>query len=161
MKVTPRAVPTDALLQRYVVRAGAYTDCFEVTLPGKVALPNLITAFYTTWLFGLERAVLTVVLRRRIRDADVLALAAGTADRFAAWRVEDRREDQILLCDIMGSTRSFLAVTDVAGGGTRVLFGSAVMPRGQGGLGLVMKILTPLHRIYAKALLQAACRKLR
>ena len=158
--VTPMPVPTDALLQRYVGRAGCYTDCFAVTLPRQVVLPEFITAFYTTWLFGLERAVLAVALRRRIRNSDVAALASGTTDRFAAWTVEARQKDQILLCDITGSTRSFLAVEAAAHGGTRLLFGSAVVPSKSGELSRVVKLLTPLHQFYSRSLLRTACHKL-
>lgn len=150
----------DALLQRYVEQACCYTDCFEATLPDTVALPAFITAFYTTWLFRLERAVLTLALRRRIRDSDVAALGSGDTDRFAAWTVEARQEEQILLCDIAGRTRSFLAVDSLANGGTRLFFGSAVVPLSSGELGGAVRALTPLHRFYSRSLLKAACRKL-
>ena len=158
--VTPLPVPQDALLQRYVAQAGCYTDCFAATLPRAVALPEFITAFYTTWLFRLERAVLTVAMRRRIRDTDVAALASGAGDRFAAWTVEARHADQILLCDITGGTRSFLAVDETAHGGSRLLFGSAVVPSKSGKLSPVVKVLTPLHQVYSRSLLHLACRKL-
>jgi len=158
--VTSVPVPDNALLQRYVAQAGCYTDCFEATLLESVTLSDIITAFYTTWLFRLERAVLTVALRRRIRDSDVAALASGSADRFAAWTVEARQADQILLCDIAGSTRSFLSVDPLAEGGTRLLFGSAVVPTSSGELSRAVKVLTPLHRFYSRSLLKAACRKL-
>tara|TARA_R110002074_G_scaffold44782_11_gene116494 strand:- start:3318 stop:3806 length:489 start_codon:yes stop_codon:yes gene_type:complete len=158
--VTPCAVPQGALLQRYVGLAGCYTDCFEVTLPGTVALPAFISAFYTTWLFRLERAVLTGLLRRRIRDSDVAALASGAANQFAAWTVEARQADQILLCDLAGHTRSFLAVERMADAGTKVLFGSAVAPSKSGDLGRGVKAMAPLHRFYSSSLLRAACHKL-
>ena len=158
--VVPCTVPQDALLQRYVRQAGHYTDCFETRLHDDVTLPAFISVFYTTWLFGLERAVLTVALRRRIHDRDVAALASGGADRFAAWTVEARTTDQILLCDLRGSTRSYLAVEPLADGGTRLLFGSAVMASKSGKLGFGVKQLIPAHRFYSTALLRAACRKL-
>lgn len=158
--VAPCTVPQDALLQRYVGQVGCYTDCFEATLPGDVALPDFILAFYTTWLFRLEMAVLTIALRRRIRDSDVAALASGATDRFAAWTVEARKADQILLCDVTGGTRSFLAVDRQAGGRTRLLFGSAVVPSKSGALGMATKTLIPVHRFYSKSLLRTACRKL-
>ena len=158
--VAPCAVPPGALLQRYVGQAGHYTDCFETRLRDDVTLDAFISAFYTTWLFGLERAVLTVALRRRIHDRDVAALASGGADRFAAWTVEARTPDQILLCDLRGGTRSYLAVEPHADGGTRLLFGSAVVPSKSGKLGFGVKLLIPVHRFYSTALLRAACRKL-
>lgn len=154
------AVPQDGLLHRYVAQDGAYTDCFEVMHPMEADLPAFITAFYTTWLFRLERAVLTVLLRRRIRDADVTALAEGGVD-FAAWRVEDRAEGQILLCDLSGATRSWLAVAPKEGGTTRLLFGSAVVPWDGQPLSRFVRVLIPAHRFYSRALLRLAEWRLR
>ena len=154
------SVPRDALLQAYVNRGATYTDCFEVMSPLGVTLPDFINAFYTTWLFRLERMVLTVSLRRRIRDTDVTALAEG-ADRFAAWRVEGRETNQILLCDLGGHTRSWLAVSAKEGGVTRLVFGSAVVAEEGKPLGGMIRVLIPLHRFYARALLRLAERKLR
>ena len=160
MSVAARPVPEDALLQRYVAQAGCYTDCFVAQVPGSVDLGSFIAAFYTTWLFRLERAVLSVTLRRRIKDADVHALADGAA-AFAAWRVEARAADQILLCDLSGATRSFLAVQDAPSGGTALLFGSAVVPGGgQSTLGRRFRVLLPAHRVYSRALLALAARNL-
>lgn len=153
-------VPRDALLQRYVGAGANYTDCFEVMSPGAVTLPDFITAFYTTWLFRLERTVLSVAMRRRITDADVQGLAQG-ADRFAAWTVEAREDVQILLCDTTGHTRSYLAVSAKDGGVTRLIFGSAVVARDNQPLGRGTTALIPLHRLYSKALLRLAERKLR
>ena len=124
-------VPADGLLQTYVGQGANYTDCYEVMLPGAVTLPEFIEAFYTTWLFKLERAVLSVVLRRRITNSDARALAEG-ADGFAVWTVEDREEAQILLLDHMWHTRSYLAVSHKAGGVTRLIFGSAVVAKDNG-----------------------------
>lgn len=160
MIARPCPVPRDALLSRYVDQDGAYTDCFEVMHPGTASLEQFITAFYTTWLFRLERFVLTISLRRRIRDADVSALAEGRADHFAAWRIEDRAEGQLLLCDIAGATRSYLAIAPKDGGVTRLIFGSAVTANG-GDLPGLVKALIPLHRFYSKALLRLAEYKLR
>ena len=84
MSVTPCDVPKGALMSAYVARTGAYTDCFEVNHAAKVDLSAFVTAFYTTWLFRMERAVLRVVLRKPIRDSDVAALAQGRSDAFAA-----------------------------------------------------------------------------
>lgn len=152
-------VPRDALLHTYVAQDGTYTDCFEVMHPLKADLPEFIAAFYTTWLFRLERAVLTLTLRRRIRDSDVAALGQG-AEGFAAWTVEARADGQILLCDLSGATRSWLAVAPKDGGVTRLLFGSAVVAQG-GDLPAWVRATVPLHRFYSRALLRLAERKLR
>lgn len=160
MNVRPCHVPQGAFLSAYEGRAGAYTDCYETNYPAKVSLAAFVTAFYTTWLFRLERAVLTVALRKRIRDSDVAALADGRSDAFAAWTVEARDAGQILLCDITGATRSYLAVQPNADGTTRLIFGSAVVGRGSGKVSLLVRVTTPLHRFYSKALLKQATRKL-
>ena len=153
-------VPQDALLQAYVGQGATYTDCFEVMSPHAVILPDLIEAFYTTWLFRLERLVLTVAMRRRISDAEVRALAQG-ASEFAVWRVEGRDDAQIMLRDRAGHTGSYLAVSGKEGGVTRLLFGSVVLaPPGQP-LGRMVRLLIPLHRLYAKSLIRLAERKLR
>ena len=153
-------VPRDGLLQAYVGKGATYTDCFEVMSPHAVALPELIEAFYTTWLFRMERAVLSVLMRRWIPDAEVHALAQG-GERFAVWQVEAREGSQILLKERSGHTRSYLAVSGKEGGVTRLIFGSAVVaPEGKP-LGMFMHLLLPLHRLYAKALIRLAERKLR
>ena len=153
-------VPRDALLSTYVRQDGTYTDCFEVMHPLEADLPAFIAAFYTTWLFRMERAVLTVTSRKWSKDKDVAALADGGAENFAAWRVEDRAATQILLCDLGGHTRSWLAVAPKEGGTTRLLFGSAVVAR-NGTLPVWVRATIPVHRFYARALLRVAERKLR
>jgi hypothetical protein len=128
--------------------------------PLAVTLPDFINAFYTTWLFRLERLVLSVTLRKRISDADVQALADG-AGTFAAWRVEERGTGQILLFDLGGHTRAWLAVSPKDGGVTRLVFGSAVVAQDGKPLGRLIRLIMPLHRFYAKSLLRLAERKLR
>ena len=159
MKLRACPVPQGALLQRYVTRAGAYTDCFEVIHEGEVDLSAFLTAFYTTWLFRMERAVLTLVLRRRITDDEVDLLAAGHAETFAVWSVEAREDEQILLCDKAGATRSYLRAVPMEDGKTRLEFGSAVVGK-EDGPSLLIRLTTPLHRLYSVALLRAAVRKL-
>ena len=154
------SVPGDAYLFRYAAQDATYTDCYEVMFPGKADLEQFITAFYSTWLFRLERLVLTLVLRRRITQTSVLALAQG-AETFAAWRVEDRAEGQILLCDLSGRTRSWLAVAAKDGGVTRLLFGSAVVAGKGRELPRSVRLLMPFHKAYARALLRLAEWKLR
>ena len=71
-------------------------------------------------------------------------------DAFAAWRVEDRAEDQLLLCDLPGRTRSWLMA---ASEGTRTLlyFGSAIVPLSPG-----YRALLGFHKLYSRVLLRAA-----
>ena len=153
MTVTKQALPDDALLQRYAQRGDCYTDCYVA--PAEAPLPAFISAFYTTPLFRAERLILRLA-GHPSTDADVAALAAGAA-RFAAWTVEDRVTDQILLCDASGRTRSWLMARQ-----GQVHFGSAVTPGQSGdGLGVLFRLLLPFHKLYARALLRAAVRRLR
>ncbi len=158
MRVQECSVPEGALLNAYVGRDGTYTDCFETAYAGQVDLPAFITAFYTTWLFRLERAVLSLALRKKIHDSDVVALAQGR-EAFAIWTVEARGSAEILLCDNAGTTRSYLAVAAQEDGTTRLIFGSAVVGRNTGQLPLLVRLATPLHRLYSIGLLRLAARK--
>ena len=152
-----------ALLNRYQ-RAGSYADCFQVDIPGVVAHSAYVAAFYTTTLFKLERFVLKWAVGKASSDSDAQQLAAGTLEHFAAWRVELRAEDQLLLCDVYGRTRSWLMVVGFnsdAGVTTRLYFGSAVVPKsaGTGGktsMGWGFRPLLGFHRLYSRLLLRAA-----
>jgi hypothetical protein len=149
--VRAETLPANALLQRYTTDPKNYTDCYVKDVLGNVSLPEFITAFYTTPLFRAERLILKVGVRKPSTDADVTAVAHGDTKTFAVWDVEDRTDDQALLCDMAGSTRSWFMVAPIDGG-TRLYFGSAVTP----GNRLMIRALTPLHQIYARALLRGA-----
>ena len=141
-------LPADALLQKYV-RSGAYTDCYSTHTQAAVSLADYVTAFYTTWLFKLERFILRVAVSRPSTDTEARQVAAGDTDRFAAWTVEARSEHQLLMCDFQGRTRSWFMVS-----GTQLFFGSAVVPATVTRSGF--RFLLGLHRLYSRALLQGA-----
>jgi hypothetical protein len=152
--VTP--LPDDALLQVYAARSECYTDCFSAVIPREVSLAQFISAFYSTKLFGVERVILKYTVKRPSTAADISALALGKTERFAAWSVEAREPDQLLLCDMGGRTRSWLMVKP-EGTGTRVFFGSAVTPpAGEKDLGFIFKALLGFHNLYSRALLRGA-----
>jgi hypothetical protein len=153
-------LPKGALLRRYAAQQGCYTDCFETALPDRVALSDFLRAFYGSGLFALEKQVLRLSLRGLAINWDAGALAEGREDRFAAWKVEERAPGQILLSDLAGHTRSYLAVTPKGAAGTQLLFGSAVVPRAGRGLHWMVRASTPLHRLYSRALLAQAARGL-
>lgn len=165
--VSPCPLPEEALLTRYR-RAGVYLDCYASHVEADVALPRFVSAFYSTPLFKLERLILRGVLRLPSTDADAVALGLGTRDSFAAWSVEQRRDDQLLLRDLSGRTRSWLMTRPLNIEGkpaTQLLFGSAVVPRfnvrhGREGLGWWFRALLGFHRVYSRALLRAACTRL-
>lgn len=156
-------IPDGALLNTYL-REGTYTDCYVTDIRGSVSHGQYVTAFYTTRIFKLERLILKVVVKRASTDAEVKQLAAGSIDAFAAWSVEARSEDQLLLADFSGRTRSWLMAVPIAGdrwAHTRLYFGSAVLPvknsrTGKVELGFVYRTLLGFHRLYSVVLLYAA-----
>ena len=161
-------IPTNALLSKYA-DAGAYTDCFATDIVQTVSHAEFVEVFYTGRLFKLERFLLRVLLSKPSTDLQVRQLAAGELNEFAAWRVEARAEDQLLLCAIDGRTRSWLmaSTTDVPSS-TRLYFGSALLPgrktgnasTGKPEMGFVFKALLGFHKLYSRALLSAAARRL-
>jgi hypothetical protein len=144
-------LPGSALLQRYREQ-GDYTDCFAIEVPGQVTQAAFVEAFYTTAPFRLERMLLALFVARPSRDAEARDLASGRSERFAAWSVEGRAPDQLLMCDLAGSTRSWL-MSEPAGQGTRLYFGSAVVRSRQGA---VFRALLGFHQHYSRILLRAA-----
>lgn len=156
-------MPEEALHAKYA-RAGAYTDCFTVEVPGHISHAQFVEAFYTTWVFKLERLILQWIVGKPSTDAEARELAAGTRDRFAAWTVEDRATDQLLMCDYLGRTRSWLMVAATGSShlpSTRLCFGSVVVPvvdkaTGQSKLGSPYSALLGFHKLYSRVLLHAA-----
>ena len=152
-------LPEDALLQEYV-RNGSYTDCFTASIPKQTSLAVYVASFYTTWLFKLERLILRWAVSRPSTDEQAVLLADGDIDKFAAWAVESRSENQLLMCDFQGRTRSWFMVAD-----RRLYFGSAVVPvrdpdTGEKSLGSTLSVLLGFHRLYSRALLYCAVRRL-
>jgi hypothetical protein len=166
--ILPCPLPEHALLQRYA-GPGGYADCYAVELPRKVSHAQFVEAFYTTAAFKLERWILRVAAKRPSTDDDAALLARGESETFAAWSVEARAADQLLLCDMAGRTRSWLMVTALPTqdtNGTRLYFGSAVVAQrdpqtGQGRMGWLFRALLGFHRLYSRILLGAAARRLR
>ena len=169
MGVEPSTPPPDWLLSRYTApgRRGdepAYVDCFRIDIDRLVSNPEFVTAFYTTWLFRLERIILRYLLKLPSSDAGAAAVAFGETDRFAAWSVEARTPDQLLMCAVDDRTRSwFMTVADDTT--TRLYFGSAVLPAvkpdsDRATLDGAYRWALGLHRLYSRLLLGAAHRKL-
>jgi hypothetical protein len=146
-RIHARELPPEALLGRYRGPDG-YVDCYVTELPRPVSQAEYVEAFYTTGVFKLERWLLARFLKRASTDAQARELALGQRDDFAAWTVEARAPDQLLLRDLFGRT-----------------FGTAVVPvldrrSGRRKLGFLYESLTPLHRLYSRVLLRAAARRL-
>lgn len=161
---TLRPLPDASMLLPYAAR-GAYTDCYTLDVAGAVSHAAFVTAFYTSRLFKVERLILKMLIGKPSTDAEMVQVAAGTLDRFAAWSVEARATDQILACDYQGRTRSWLMVAPVAAGATRLFFGTAVVPdtdhkTGAQTMPLAFRLLLGFHRVYAQALLRSAVARL-
>ena len=139
-------MPGNALLQKYA-RTDAYTDCFHTDILDNVSLDDYVEAFYTTWLFKLERIILRLAVKKPSTDKQARQLAKGSIDKFAAWYVEDRNEHQLLMSDWRNHTRSWFMASP-----GRLYFGSAVIPKDRPSY----RILLGAHRLYSRALLAAA-----
>ena len=156
-------VPADTLLHKYT-RNGSYTDCYSTEVLTQIFFPEYIFAFYTTPLFNLERLILRLTVSKPSTDLQAWQLADGVSDRFAAWYVEGRGENEILMCDFQGRTRSWLMATSVStvrGVRTRLYFGSAVVPiqnskTGKLSLGFGVQALLGFHKVYSVLLLYSA-----
>lgn len=148
-------VPPDALLAPYAGRG--FVDAWAAQVPGRIDLSALLRAFYGSAAFRPERWILALA-GMPSPAADLDALVAGSGTRFAAWTVEARRPDQVLLSAFR--TRSWLAVQP-GEGVTTLRFGSAVVARADGRLGAGFGLLLGFHARYSRVLLAAAARRLR
>jgi len=162
--VRASSLPPDALLAAYR-SAGHYTDCYQTRIDAQPSQAAYVEAFYTSWLFKLERRILALASMPST-DAEAAELATGTREHFAAWRVEARTPEQLLLCDVQGRTRSWLMATDAAPGtGGTLYFGSAIVPApgaepGAATLDFPYGALLGFHRRYSRLLLGAAAARL-
>ena len=130
---------------------------------------EFVEAFYTGGLFKVERFLLRVFISKPSTDLQARQLAAGELNEFAAWRVEARAVDQLLMCAINGRTRSWLMVSAAeVPGRTRLYFGSAVVTKvaavnpstGKSSMGFVFRARLGFHKLYSRALLSAAVKRL-
>jgi hypothetical protein len=166
-EISACSLPETALLNKY--RDDHYTDCFSAEVAGNISHRQYVETFYTTWLFKAERFILKWAVSKPSTDEQATQLARGETDQFAAWTVEDRARHQILLNDFRGTTRSWLMVESTeqnASARTRLYFGSAVISTetnddGSTGMGRSFRLLLGAHKLYSRALLRAAVRRLR
>jgi hypothetical protein len=165
--VTTCALPPHALLTRYA-QQGAYTDCYTTLIPSAVSHAEYVQAFYTTPLFKTERLILKLLASKPSTDTEAKLLSEGTIDHFAAWSVEARTDNQLLMCDFQSRTRSWLMTEPALTTGqqhTRLYFGSAVVPKrdtksGMSSMGGGFNALLSVHKLYSVALLRSAVSKL-
>lgn len=147
------SVPANTMLDKYSVNE-AYADCYFTEVPGQVSFPEFVFAFYTTPLFKLERSILRLAVSKPSTDIQARQLADGSSNQFAAWGVENRSGNELLMCDFRGQTRSWMMVVPVSSVRTRLYFGSAIVPNrntktGERSIGFVYQALLGSHRIYS------------
>ena len=160
MQPTAAPLPADSLLAR-LRGPECYRDAFRVEVPGRVTLAQYIAAFYASAAFTPERHLLGLIGRGATR-ADIAALAEGRADRFAAWTVEARNDNEVLLRDFQNRTCSWLMVEpagegEAATAATTLWFGSAVRAPDAP----LVRALMPFHRWYSRRLLAVAAASLK
>lgn len=153
------ALPAYALLADRA-RDGEYADCYVVEVPQAVSHADFVEAFYTTWLFRLERVLLAWLVSKPSTDAEARALARGERTTFAAWNVEERVGNQLVMRDFQGKTCSWLMVEPLPAS-TRLYFGSGIASRvdrvtGEKRMGRGFSLLLGFHKLYSRALLGAA-----
>jgi hypothetical protein len=164
MNIETTPLPEGALIARYADQ-GDYTDCFVATVSRQVTIAHFAEAFYTSPLFKVERFILRWVVRKPSTDSGARALALREVDHFAAWTVEGRADNQLLMCDYQSRTRSWLMVIPDGEAATRLYFGTVVVKvrsrlTGKPTLGPVFHALLWFHKLYARALLRAAVNRL-
>ncbi len=161
-------LPAGAFLQRYAEMEGCYTDCYCADIDRAVSFSEFVTAFYVTPLFKLERFVLNHLGSKPSTDRQARELSEAQIEHFAAWRVEQREPNQLLMCDLSDRTRSWFMAAPLAEqeeSSTRLYFGSAVVPRPvvndeMPTLGFTFRVLLGFHKLYSRALLSTAKAKL-
>ncbi|MDJ0909785.1 MAG: hypothetical protein QNI99_11370 [Woeseiaceae bacterium] len=155
-------LPEGALLQEFVDR-GEYTDCFVANVAVDVTFSEYVEAFYTTRLFKLERHILRWLASRPSTDEEARQIARNEIPEFAAWTEYRRSDNQLVMMDFRQQTCSWfmLAPQD---SGSLLYFGSAVMRNRETKQGKDLKwtyrSLLGFHRLYSRALLQAAVRRI-
>lgn len=163
MKPSPCDLPPSALLRRYQ-DSGAYTDCYTVEVARRVSHAEYVATFYTTFVFKTERVLLSWLLSKSSTDTQAGRLARGEVGSFAAWTVEARAADQLLMADYVGRTKSWLMIAPRGDAATRLYFGSAVVPvrdrSGQPRMGRSYSALLGFHKLYSRVLLSAAAAKI-
>lgn len=131
------------------------------TVSRQVDQARYVEAFYTSRWFNLERLVLALLVAKPSTDEQARRLARDEADSFAAWTVEARTPEQLLVCDYQGMTRSWL-MSAATPSGTTLYFGSVVSPPPSRRTAVkTFNALSGLHRLYARALLRSAVARLR
>ena len=152
-------IPAGTMLEKFTSINGSYVDAFTTEIPRHVSFPEYILAFYTTPLFKLERLILSLI-GLPSTDIEARQLSERATKKFAAWTMETRSDDEIIMCDVAQRTRSWLMVKH-EGAKTKLYFGTAVVPKAErSSLEFSFRSLMGFHRMYSVLLLLSAKVKL-
>ena len=149
----------NSLLASYA--ENGYADSYYTELPGHISMEDYVFSFYTTALFKLERFILTWTVLKPSNDLQAKELMDGKTDKFAAWTIEARKDNELLMCDMLKRTRSWFMVkhTDLNDiPRTQLYFGTGIAPATRGAtvktsIGLFFILLLPFHKLYSVFLL--------
>ena len=112
----------------------------------------------------IELLLLDLFFSKPATDIQAKQLAIGAIENFSGWRVEARNADQLLMCDLIGNTRSWLMVAPQPEGSapvTRLYFRSAVLAsrtkaNGEPRMSAMFRSLLWFHKLYSRVLLDDA-----
>ncbi|MEO0665459.1 MAG: hypothetical protein AAFY97_06945 [Pseudomonadota bacterium] len=153
MSVRRSAIPDGSLIARYKGQ-GNHVDAYVASTARYVDLPTYIAAFFSTSVFRAERLLLSIS-GKQSSDDQVADLAAGRGEHIAAWKVEERSANELLLEATGTPIRTWLAVEP---DGTALWFGSVVLAK-KGRIPLLARVMMPGHALYSRILLSAALRQ--
>jgi len=156
----------NSLLASYA--ENGYADSYRTELPGHISMEDYVFSFYTTALFKLERFILTWTVLKPSSDLQAKELMNGKTDKFAAWTIETRNENELLMCDMLKQTRSWFMVKHNGTENnprTQLYFGTGIAPATRGAatkksIGLFFILLLPFHKMYSVFLLLFARQRL-
>ncbi|KAG9413773.1 hypothetical protein AC1031_012994 [Aphanomyces cochlioides] len=139
------------LIARFLDVPNQYVDVYETTLSRPTTVQELARAFFESPVFQVERRVLKLAGAGEVTDEAIQALNFEPGDAVATFQVVENAPGEILLCWSDKETvngHSWLALTE---NGTTVLFGSTIRNDS-----LFVRLITPLHCMYAKIVLASA-----
>jgi len=163
--IAPSHLPDDSFLHDYQ-KNNNFTDCYKVLIHRNVSGLEFVEAFYTSWLFRLERLIIAIFVLRPSTDKQLLKFLRFQRPTFSAWTIERSSAEQWLMCDYQGKTRSWFMVKPFQNESiTELYFGTAILANakdkfGNSRLTLFFRLLLLFHRHYAIWLLNAAKRRL-
>jgi hypothetical protein len=145
-----------------------YADSYRTEVDGHISMKDYVYKFYTSPLFKLERFILTWSVRKPSTDMQAKEISEGNTNKFAAWTLEDRRENELLMRDMADRTRSWFMVNHLGtkeNPKTQLYFGTGISPSPKrntekSSIGFFFTALLPFHKAYSVLLLYFAKRQL-